>query len=722
MAFMLSDEPEVFFGGSAGGGKSDALLMAALMFAEVPGYDAIIFRRTYPELSMPGGLLERSHEWLKKTQAHWSGMTKTWTFPSGATVSFGHMENENDRFNYKSAEFQFCVAEGTLIKMGTGKKKCIEDVSVGDFVQTLEGPRVVKKTFGSRIADCVLVRTACGNSQVHPKDHSILTASGWISYASALSLAATTIGIHETDKFFSPFGGKYRSLSRKHDNQYEALKRRSSLFQSYPDRQDDAVPVVFSGDHQTCFSTSDDERQAFSPPQELTVLAVLHVPYRHPNHVFSERYVVPGGRLGSEAIQDCQSNCWPYCYPNDERFLCQPRNGPDVFPLPADAEEHNLSCCIADDLGRIRYAHPYTKEWRSSTEAVRLSPCSIRPVGKRMVYDIQVADVNHYITSSNLVNMNCGFDELTSFLENQYTYLFSRLRKNIDSFVPLRMRSASNPGDIGHEWVKKRFVVPEIQNKNCRFIKSTLEDNPTLNYDEYVASLSHLDTITKQQLLEGKWVDVRGNRFFPSQWPQYADIGDAYSYPLGYPRKICKHETITRIVGIDISLGKKKTSDLTSFICVGLTPHGDLLMLDVVDERIRFESVADRLDEFCAKWEPHIVIGDDDNLSYSMQTHYRQYPHIPEVGLMPISGQSKIVRAQAAIILGENKRIFLPESQRTWYNDFVDKLAAFTGVQEEHDDVVDALSCICRKVNQLKPQPIRRSSPPLVLVPGKCGM
>lgn len=418
---MLSLEPEVFFGGSAGGGKSDALLMSALMFAEVPEYAAIIFRRTYPELSMPGGLLERSHEWLKRTEARWSGITKTWTFPSGATVSFGHMENENDRFNYKSSEFQFI-----------------------------------------------------------------------------------------------------------------------------------------------------------------------------------------------------------------------------------------------------------------------------------------------------------GFDELTSFTESQYLYLFSRLRKNVDSFVPLRMRAASNPGDIGHEWVKKRFVAPAEISEERRFIPSSLKDNPTLDYDEYVKSLSHLDLITRQQLLHGKWIDVRGNRFFPSDWPRYQDIGDAFVVSTYMPRRIYRFELLTTIIGIDIALGKKKTSDLTSFVAASLTPDGDLLILDVVDERMRLEDVAPALNRFCERYKPLVVVGEDDNISFMQLAEYRrpQYRYIPEVRCLPIASKAKIVRAQAAIIQGENKRIFLPADEKPWYNDFCDKLAAFTGIQEEHDDVVDALGVICRQVNSMRTE-TRDSDGPCLVTDGK---
>lgn len=103
----LNDEREVFFGGAAGGGKSDALLMAALQYVHVKSYAAIIFRRTYTNLSKPGALMDRSLAWLSQTDAKWNEQKKTWTFPSGARIVFGHLETENDKFNYQSAEFQF---------------------------------------------------------------------------------------------------------------------------------------------------------------------------------------------------------------------------------------------------------------------------------------------------------------------------------------------------------------------------------------------------------------------------------------------------------------------------------------------------------------------------------------------------------------------------------------------------------------------------------------
>lgn len=106
-AFLLLPHLEAFFGGQPGGGKSQALLMAALQYVDVPGYAAILFRRTYADLALPGALMDRSKEWLMNTDARWNEQRKTWTFPSGATLSFGYLESENDKFRYQGAEFQF---------------------------------------------------------------------------------------------------------------------------------------------------------------------------------------------------------------------------------------------------------------------------------------------------------------------------------------------------------------------------------------------------------------------------------------------------------------------------------------------------------------------------------------------------------------------------------------------------------------------------------------
>lgn len=102
----LDNRLEVFYGGAAGGGKSSALLMAAAKYVDVPNYAALLLRRSYADLALPGALMDRAYQWFNG-KAHWSGMEKKWTFPSGATISFGYLATENDKYQYLSSEFQF---------------------------------------------------------------------------------------------------------------------------------------------------------------------------------------------------------------------------------------------------------------------------------------------------------------------------------------------------------------------------------------------------------------------------------------------------------------------------------------------------------------------------------------------------------------------------------------------------------------------------------------
>jgi hypothetical protein len=109
--FLALKDREAFFGGAAGGGKSVALLMAALQYVDQPGYAALILRKDTQRLSLPGGLIPRSHEWLAKTNARWNEARRTWTFPHEegppATLTFGYLCKPDDKFRYLSSEFQY---------------------------------------------------------------------------------------------------------------------------------------------------------------------------------------------------------------------------------------------------------------------------------------------------------------------------------------------------------------------------------------------------------------------------------------------------------------------------------------------------------------------------------------------------------------------------------------------------------------------------------------
>ena len=121
--FLTYPSEELLYGGMAGGGKSDAILMSALQYVGdeykieledgrfTNPYSALILRRTYQDLSQPNAIMDRAKRWLdpftKNRIVKWDGNTKTFTFPSGATLTFGYLSHDNDLDQYQGSEFQF---------------------------------------------------------------------------------------------------------------------------------------------------------------------------------------------------------------------------------------------------------------------------------------------------------------------------------------------------------------------------------------------------------------------------------------------------------------------------------------------------------------------------------------------------------------------------------------------------------------------------------------
>lgn len=175
---------------------------------------------------------------------------------------------------------------------------------------------------------------------------------------------------------------------------------------------------------------------------------------------------------------------------------------------------------------------PLTIKYNGSDKAFHFSNGSFL----QFAYLNTLADIYNY---SSLEFHWLGFDELTQFTEEEYMFLLTRVRAHDDR--PLRVRAASNPGDIGHNFVKERFIdsldpnvdyVPEVPyeekyedpdtgeaySRTRVFIPAFVSDNPNQHIQhEYRRNLNAIkDPQLRAALLKGDWDTFMGRVY--TEW------------------------------------------------------------------------------------------------------------------------------------------------------------------------------------------------------------
>ena len=132
------------------------------------------------------------------------------------------------------------------------------------------------------------------------------------------------------------------------------------------------------------------------------------------------------------------------------------------------------------------------------------------------------------------------FDELTHFTESQYIYLISRVR-GANSY-PKQIKSSTNPGGVGHTWVKTRFVdpcaakLPFIGSDGMSriFLPSLLDDNKFLADGDpgYKKRLLALPEREKKALLFGDWNIFEGQYF--TEFDTRLHVTDPFEIPASW--------------------------------------------------------------------------------------------------------------------------------------------------------------------------------------------
>lgn len=565
---------EILFGGTRGGGKSDTAIGRQIRGATKHGIDwrGLMARKKYKDL----GDIKRKFDALilrgmPAERIGGEAQTNIVRFTGGPAkgaeiylTAFQHVKQLDDWQG-----FEFCVVEGTPVRMGDGTSKKIEDIRAGDVVSTLEGPRKVTATWGSRVAECVEVRTKFG-SQRQPVDHPILTASGWLSYASIQdAYSRATVGTPQESQQ-CPYVSGYAVLHRPSLGQQQRIAPIPIEFDDLGKLDRQLIRRFRETSLAPFCSASDLPRPLEHSVQGLDFGALV--------------YVTSSELRDLEAIPGSQ-----FYYPLDYYFYDEP-SLPEVgiyqgdIPSPNDAALPSRTVDDSADVldstpvyslvDELRYVHFYTGTERVATEesifaAFVISP----PMGKFRVYDITVDEVNHYLTDcQGFVNCNC---EVTIDEAPQMSYIATvidkmrgtlRSKKNIHTTMFL----TGNPGGPGASALKILYKLNDpmtwgkIQNIEVKFdlgdeevtenitrvyLHSILEDNAAIDPREYKKKLAVIgDPALLAAWLRGDWTVTIGQAFFidPARhaiepiWPipEYAPIYMTFDWGYGAPFSI----------------------------------------------------------------------------------------------------------------------------------------------------------------------------------------
>lgn len=356
--------------------------------------------------------------------------------------------------------------------------------------------------------------------------------------------------------------------------------------------------------------------------------------------------------------------------------------------------------------GLIEHSHDWldtTDAWWNGTKRTWSFPSGAT---LRFGYLANTGDLRQYKGPSYAF---CGFDELTSFPENLYRGMFRILRRAKGTLegVPIRMRSASNPGDIGHAWVKAAFIEAATRKKGAVFVPASIHDNPHMDYDEYLRSLAHMDPIDRQRLIDGDWdVTEEGGKF------KRGDIRIVEPTEIG--------RAVASVRYWDLAGSEPSPAypdpDYTVGLLYEVDAHGTFTVRHIVRGRWQDDKVEQTVRQTAAedgRAVPVYIEKDPGQAGKAQLSNYKRrvlQGFACHDGLTKIAGKSaaKEVRARPVAAAVGNGLVQIAADCPN-LRECLDELSIFPN--GTHDDIVDALSGAHNAITSRATGPARVSAP-----------
>jgi phage terminase large subunit len=186
-------------------------------------------------------------------------------------------------------------------------------------------------------------------------------------------------------------------------------------------------------------------------------------------------------------------------------------------------------------LNKIKFELP---EWLGSFNAQDHNFILKKDYGSGILSFRNLDDVSKYQSSEFASE---GVDELTKDTEETFIFLRTRLRWPGISNFDTKFIAGTNPGGIGHAWVKKKWILKEFEPNEQEadmfyFIPAKAIDNPHLDQG-YYKSLESLPDPLKRAFLEGDWDLFKGQYF--SEWRNEIHTCKPFEIQRDWTRFIC---------------------------------------------------------------------------------------------------------------------------------------------------------------------------------------
>lgn len=351
-----------------------------------------------------------------------------------------------------------------------------------------------------------------------------------------------------------------------------------------------------------------------------------------------------------------------------------------------------------------------------------------------------------------------AFDEATHFTRKQLLYLFSRNRSKCGVRPYIRMTCNPDPNsfvaeliewhidadgyaiperdgvvrwlviddDDVHFYEEKQAALdayPELGEEDVlsfTFIHAELSDNPALLEKDpsYRGKLLLLPKIERDRLLGGNWKSREGAIIDTSTIGHFHTTSDFYQATYAGKVHNLQFPTFRRFATLDTAgtskeRAREQKGDPPSWsTCAVWDYHRDLdllFLLEVWRARVDWLGLKSQVPEFLDKWQVRNLSIENAHFGPALQSELAGKFQITMVGPV-LPGQkdssegAKYERAVASGILQriEFGKLFVPRESSRWQKDYINELAAWTGLPKETADQIDVSSYGAYETKRLK--------------------